>query len=130
MQSLYRTILTNAWNVAWRTKWLWLFGFFAAFLGSGGNIDIIFNIDAVSGIEPTLQSLRNLHVTGDLVSLLSGIDTFIRDNFGTAFAIALVSVIVAICVVWIITVSEGIMSSASWDSTPSRRSSSTGYSLH
>ncbi len=38
----YRTIISQAWKSTWRNKYLWFFGLFAALLGNGGELEIIF----------------------------------------------------------------------------------------
>lgn len=43
MTSLYRTIITKAWELTKRYKFLWLFGFFAAFLGNATEYQTLFN---------------------------------------------------------------------------------------
>lgn len=43
-EPLYRQALTNAWQLAWRHKLLWLFGFFAAFLGQMGLSELVMKI--------------------------------------------------------------------------------------
>ncbi|MCK5510227.1 hypothetical protein KAI65_01605 [Candidatus Parcubacteria bacterium] len=40
--ALYRTILKRAWENTWRHKYLWFFGLFAALLGNGGELELIF----------------------------------------------------------------------------------------
>ena len=39
----YRNILKQSWRLTWRNKYLWVFGVFAAFLGNGGELEILFN---------------------------------------------------------------------------------------
>lgn len=39
---LYREILKKSWHNTWSNKYLWFFGLFAALLGNGGEIDVIF----------------------------------------------------------------------------------------
>ena len=39
---LYRNILSQAWKITWRSKYLWFFGLFAALLGNGGELEIVF----------------------------------------------------------------------------------------
>ena len=39
---LYRTILKRAWENTWQHKYLWFFGLFAALLGNGGELELIF----------------------------------------------------------------------------------------
>ncbi len=41
MSSVYRTTLREAWQITWKKRWLWLFGLFSAFLGSGGEYNLI-----------------------------------------------------------------------------------------
>jgi len=42
MNTLYRHILKNAWNIIMKFKYLWILGFFTAFLGNGGEYQILF----------------------------------------------------------------------------------------
>lgn len=35
MGTFYRKILKRSWDISWKYKWLWLFGFFATLLGNG-----------------------------------------------------------------------------------------------
>lgn len=39
---LYRNILSQARKITWHNKYLWFFGLFAALLGNGGELEIIF----------------------------------------------------------------------------------------
>lgn len=38
---LYREVLRQAWHLSWRHKIIWVFGLFAAFLGTGGAIEVL-----------------------------------------------------------------------------------------
>ena len=40
--TLYRDVLKKAWQVTWRHKFLWLFGFLASFWGIGSTYEIIY----------------------------------------------------------------------------------------
>ncbi|MBI3963452.1 MAG: hypothetical protein HY341_00465 [Candidatus Kerfeldbacteria bacterium] len=106
MPSLYKTILWNAWTIAWRAKWLWFFGFFAAFMGSGGHIDILFNADALAGIEPSIASLKSYAADGSLLTFLTGLDEGLRANIGSTLLVGLLITVVTIIVVWIVSVSQ------------------------
>lgn len=75
--SLYRTILKRAWDNTWQHKYLWFFGLFAALLGNGGELELIFrNFDgqARNVLFPTWQrfaetgifSANSLHNIGNL----------------------------------------------------------------
>lgn len=41
-QPIYREVLGKAWELTWRHKRLWLFGFFATFLQTSGVVEIVF----------------------------------------------------------------------------------------
>lgn len=40
--TMYREILKQAWFTTWRHKYLWFFGLFAALIGNGGELEIVF----------------------------------------------------------------------------------------
>src|ERR687891_2274049 len=42
--SFYRRTLGDATRLAWQHKHLWIFGFFATFLGFGGAYDVLVNL--------------------------------------------------------------------------------------
>ncbi|MFH1745080.1 MAG: hypothetical protein ABH881_02845 [bacterium] len=44
---MYRKILKDAWQISWKSKYLWFFGLFAAFLGWKGEYEVI--VRAASG---------------------------------------------------------------------------------
>lgn len=44
MEPFYRIILKRAWKVAWKNKWLWIFGCFATFLGSWTVYELLVRI--------------------------------------------------------------------------------------
>jgi hypothetical protein len=59
--SLYRPIFKQALEITWRNKFLWVFGFFAAFLSSGGVYDVIIkNWNTVTARTIELKSLLTL----------------------------------------------------------------------
>lgn len=62
--SLYRNILSQAWQVTWRNKYLWFFGLFAALLGNSGDLQIVFR--ALNGQEGNdfIDSCRRFAQTG------------------------------------------------------------------
>lgn len=67
--TIYRALLRDAWQVTWQRKSLWVFGIFAAFISSGGVVDV-----AISG-------LRHVTATGSLLEQL-----FERSFIGYAYA--------------------------------------------
>lgn len=59
MQPLYRLILKKAWSFSWHHKILWIFGFLTAFLGNGGEYEVL------------IQALRKLSMQGIVSQTLS-----------------------------------------------------------
>lgn len=62
--TLYRNVLNQAMQIAWRYKYLWFFGFFASLLGNSYEYDLLFN--SVSGDigSNTFPGLKRIAETG------------------------------------------------------------------
>lgn len=56
--AIYRTLLREAWRLTWQRKTLWIFGIFAAFISTGGVLDV-----ATTGI-------RRIQLGGSLMQQL------------------------------------------------------------
>lgn len=70
--TLYRRVLSDAWTIAWGHKHLWIFGFFATFIGFGGVTEVIFSAyDRSADLLPTAAASRV-----SLFGLLPGAATF------------------------------------------------------
>lgn len=69
MNSLYRPILKQAWFHAWRHKFLWFFGFFAAWLGTSGEYELfIRSFDRINEKGSLIIKLNQFVVTTGLFS--------------------------------------------------------------
>lgn len=105
MTSLYRTIITKAWEITKTYKFLWLFGFFAAFLGNAAdykslfqqldsiknNTEAFFNLNyQISLWGKVLESIQQLPVTGVLALILT----------------ILFIILFAIIIIWLVMVSQ------------------------
>jgi hypothetical protein len=55
--TLYRGVLGQAWQNAWRNKYLWFFGLFAALLGSGAEFRMMSETGSEDGLIPVLKDL-------------------------------------------------------------------------
>jgi len=68
MIPFYRLILKRALKISWKFKWLWVFGFFAAFLGQGGVYEFLFrtfgNLSSGQSLFFTLQDYSNSNILG------------------------------------------------------------------
>ncbi len=56
----YRQALSHGWNIFWNHKLLWLFGFFAAFLGQMGLLDIITQLNLAPTQYTAYDSILNM----------------------------------------------------------------------
>lgn len=58
--AFYRSIISQAWKSTWHNKYLWFFGLFAALLGNGGELEIIFrgfDDNLSEGVFPSIWGL-------------------------------------------------------------------------
>lgn len=56
--TLYRQILKQAWTIVWHNRFLWIFGFFAAILGTGGVFEALFKAsERLSEKTPTISTV-------------------------------------------------------------------------
>ncbi len=103
----YRTILKQAWNTAWRTKYLWFFGIFASLVGSGGEYELM--IRGISKGE-LLENFEQLVQAGFFsTNTLRNIKEIISNDPATfAIVLALLGVIAVLFLflVWIVIVSQ------------------------
>ena len=108
--SLYRNIIRQAWHVAWRTKYLWFLGLFAALLGNGGEYEFIFkglsgNVDG--NFFPTLRGLAATGVFNG--STLANIPRLMASDPMSMFFIFFIGAIMLLLfcfLVWLVIVSQ------------------------
>jgi hypothetical protein len=107
MEPLYRLILSQAWTIVKKTKWLWLFGLFAAFLGNGGEIDMLFQYSKLTNAPTYLNSLRDAFANLDLNTIKNGVLNALATK--PLFSILYVSIITVFILLflWLVTVSQG-----------------------
>jgi len=107
MEPLYRTVLSQAWAIVKKTKWLWLFGLFAAFLGNGGEIDVLFQYSKLTNAPAYLNNLRDTFANLDLNAIKDGILNALATK--PLFSILYVSIIIVFILLflWLVTVSQG-----------------------
>jgi hypothetical protein len=77
-EPIYRQVIGEAWYLSWRNKFLWLFGFFAAFLINGGVYDLAVKMFSrttwlsLSWQQLTTDSLSLKNILGQLALLKLG----------------------------------------------------------
>lgn len=108
--TLYRTILKRAWDNAWQHKYLWFFGLFAALLGNGGELELIFRSfdeEARNTLFPTWQRFAE---TGLFTKAgLSNIGNLAHTEPLSLFFVLtafLIVVLLALFVLWLAIVSQ------------------------
>jgi len=111
--SLYKNILSQAWQITWRNKYLWFFGLFAALLGNGGEYEII--VRGLSGEtgQSLFPGLRRVAETGIFSKqALVNIKQLIEQDLFSIIMIAVVGLVIFILfcfLVWLAVVSQAAL---------------------
>lgn len=113
---IYRPILKKAWDITLKFKSLWFLGFFAALISSGGEFEllsrIILNPNSNKGLIREAISSFKLGIENNLSAgenLWSNLWTLIISapvNLVSAILVLLVAIIIAVFIIWLITVSQ------------------------
>ncbi len=108
--TLYRNILSQGWKTTWRNKYLWFFGLFAALLGNGGVLEIIFRGSDSSmsqGIFPSIWRILNTGIFS-LKTFSSMGQLLVKDPISLFFALFIFIAVIALTVflIWLIIVSQ------------------------
>lgn len=105
--STYREVLKRAYEATKKFKFLWIFGFFAAFLGAGGEFETLFNsyID-IGERSRGIFSLRPFYQDGFLWTMYESTTDFFGAYPWQAFLFLLLLFVVVIVVVWLAIVSQ------------------------
>jgi hypothetical protein len=108
---LYRDILKKSWKITWGHKYLWFFGFFAAFLSGIGRYDISFSRSTENWSTNFFAGILNFVNSG----LLNG--NFFRDliiyfqedpSSASLYVVFLLSLLlISFFVLWMAIISQG-----------------------
>lgn len=109
MEPLYRTIIKKAWWQIKTHKWLWLFGLFAALLGNGGEVDVLFQNNKLTNAPIFLNNLKENFAALDLNSLKDGIYTALSTAPLISMLSVAITIIFILLLVWLVTVSQGAL---------------------
>jgi hypothetical protein len=106
----YRNILKQAWQLTWHNKYLWWFGIFAALLGNGGELEILFNNIGNDPKQALFPAWQNIASTGVFrISTLNNIINLFRQDFLNMILVLIISLIVLaiiLFIVWLVIVSQ------------------------
>jgi len=108
----YRQILHKAWQITWQHPALWFFGFFLAFLGVGGEIEILLGSISLGDRQALIPSLLRGFVEGGLFSwngLLGMAQALVQRPFSfLSLLLWLVTILLLTAiVVWLVVISQG-----------------------
>ncbi|MFA6909264.1 MAG: hypothetical protein WC289_05320 [Patescibacteria group bacterium] len=108
--TLFRDIIRLSWQIMWRYKYLWLFGFFASLLGNGGEMQVLLNnVINISESPTALLDLQNLFSTGLLGVIFINIQDFLSGSLLQGIFILLSFIVAGIAAVWLIITSQGAL---------------------
>jgi len=108
----YRTLLKQAWDIAWKHKYLWFFGLFAALVSGGGSWEYqIFSQNFNQGlINGSYSYLSQILAFGELFkNFFTGLINLFNYNWYTiinALSVLLLSAILLIFFIWLAIISQ------------------------
>ena len=112
MGPYYRPILKRAWRISVRNKWLWVLGFFAAFIGNGSIYEALLrsfnNVSEGRSVFFTLKEYSQTGVIG-MISWSKLKDLWISDS--SAFGLSIFTIILLLTVLALL-ISFGVISQA------------------
>jgi hypothetical protein len=118
MTSLYRQILKKAWLIAKKYFYLWPLGFFVAFLGNGGEYQIL--MDQIDKVQKQPQNLSYFK------SLLASPAPILDISLGRAFLVGLflfVILVIIALIVWLVISSVAGLTRGVADITQNKKNS-------
>jgi hypothetical protein len=103
----YRDILKRSFIVVKKYKFLWFFGFFAAFLGGGGELESLFrNYSNLGETSQDIFSLRAIYQGGIFWTIFENTKQFFATYPWQAFFLLLMIAVIFIIVIWLAIVSQ------------------------
>ncbi|MFH1173035.1 MAG: hypothetical protein V1692_00725 [bacterium] len=118
MNSLYRPILKQAWFHTWRHKFLWLFGFFAAWLGTSGEYELfIRSFDRINEKGSLLININQFIATtgvfsANTVNNLKMLATTRPLDLVWLILLFLVIILAGLFIVWAVVTAQGSLISS------------------
>ncbi len=103
----FRELFKRAYQLTRKNKLLWFFGFFAAFLGVGGELESLFrNYSNVTSTSDTILGWQSLYQDGLFSSLFSNIRDFFSAYPAQGFLFLLLLFVVTAVVLWLSIISQ------------------------
>lgn len=110
MQQFYRLLLKKAFLITKRHRFLWFFGLFAAIMGNGGEVQMLFRAnDAVANLPQTLNDWTAFFSIYSPQDLLANIWVLITLRPIATLLMLLLIIVLFVFVIWLIMVSQGAL---------------------
>lgn len=107
MTNYYRSILKQAWLITWHNKWLWFFGLFAAFLGSGGEYNLLIkNVAKVQEGGAVITNLQTFLTTQGIGAWLATFSEVMSNYNAASIILTVLTVGLILVLIWLAFVSQ------------------------
>jgi len=104
---IFRDTFKKALSIIWNHKFLWIFGFFVAFLGAGGELEILFrDYSRFGDISSNLNNIQDLYKAGFVSFIFNNFKSFLVQYPFQAIVILFIFLVVAVALIWLIVVSQ------------------------
>lgn len=110
MQKFYRNLLKKSYQIVKRYKFLWFFGVFAAIMGNGGEVQMLFRAsDAIPNLPNNINNLGNFLAANAPQDLIYNTWFLIKVQPGVIIPILVLFLAIILFVVWMIVVSQAAL---------------------
>jgi len=127
--NFFRDILRRALSITWRNKFLWVFGFFVALLGTGGELEVIFrDWSRYKDVSQTYNAVQDLYRSGFINFVFNNFKTFLVQYPVQTLLILLIFLAVIVFIIWFIVISQaGLIFNVKEMTEQKRASFNLGY---
>ncbi|MBU0597869.1 hypothetical protein KKF61_02635 [Patescibacteria group bacterium] len=103
----YRIVLKEAFDIVKKRKFLWVFGFFAALLGAGGEFETLFtSYSNLAQTSTDILSVQSLYQGGVIWSMFTNVKYFIGTYPWQTFIFILMFVVLGLVLLWLAIISQ------------------------
>jgi hypothetical protein len=111
----YRTILKQAWNIAWKHKYLWLFGLFASIAAASGSFEyqLLANSFQASALENSYYHINSIVLVGKAIGafFIGFVNLFSYDllTIINTLTVIIITLTLIVTFVWLSISSQGAL---------------------
>lgn len=115
MTKVYRPILKTSWQLIWRAKYLWIFGFFATFVASSGELNtVINNFSSLNRGSSALANISQNYTPGIITVFFHNLNELVVGFNLMTGLLFLVLFLVILFFIWLSVTSEAALIAASY----------------